>query len=217
MGLTRPNLSIENTVNDECTAFSIADTTTYGGAPSIGVNSVTGLVINVVNESTGIYFTYTFVIVSGVIQTGTLSIQGGTPASITTYVVSLAWPFITAVNEFNLFGSYGVTLPDFGDAAFQVEYTITGRADPGDGSGPADFSYTTSETFLVDCETACCISKMLADLDPNCSCSDTKQALAISAYTWLLVARASANYGQVDKAVAALQKASDLCNCDCGC
>ena len=223
MALTRVDLQIENTITDTCLDITLADTTGefpvsddgYGAPDVIIHDDVASIVIVVRNETTGLYFTYTLVVVLQVIQSGTLSVQGGTATSITSYVSASAFPFITGVNEFSLFEDRGVTLPSMVDGAYQVEYTISGTSTQG---GAAEtFSYTTSQTFLVDCETSCCITKMLADLDPECSCSDKKQALATSAYTWLLSARAASNYGQVDKAVAALQKASDLCNCDCGC
>jgi len=225
MTLVRPNVTIENTINDACDGFTLADTTGlydvttnplgYGLPGGILVNDVEGLTIVIRNETTGLYFTYVFVISLAVTQTVTLSVQGGSPVDITALFAVTGWPFVQNVNEFDPFVDYGVTLPDFVDGCFQTEYTITGNSNR--GGGTEAFAYTTSETFLVDCTTACCISKMLADIDPNCSCSDKKQALATSAYTWLLSARAAANYGQVDKAVADLQKAADMCNCDCGC
>jgi hypothetical protein len=59
---------------------------------------------------------------------------------------------------------------------------------------------------------------MYADLDPNCGCSDEKQKKADEAYTWLQVARASAELGDTNKAVAALIKAKSICDCNCqGC
>lgn len=223
MALVRLDLKIENTINDQCTGFSLADTTGefpavtngYGGASMIIHDDVTSLVIVVRNETTGLYFTYTFVIQFQVTQSATLSIQGGTATDISATSAALAFPFIQGVSEYDLWADQGVTLPDFVDGAYQVEYTIAGNSTQ--GGAAEDFSYTTSETFIVDCTTACCITKMLADIDPNCSCSDKKQDYAMRAYTWLLTARAAAGYGQVDKAVDALQKAADMCDCGCGC
>lgn len=223
MALNRPSLSIENTVNDQCTSFTLADTTGqynvttnpegYGLPGGPLSNDVTGLEVVVKNLSTGTYFTYTFTILLGVVQTCTLSLNGGTPTDISTEVGAAAWPFVQDVSEFDLYADYGVTLPDFADAAFQVEYTISGSALDGGVSTP--FSYTTSETFLVDCDTACCISKMYAALDPTCNCSESAQKLADEAYSWLQTARNASEYGDTDKSVAALKKASDMCNCNC--
>jgi hypothetical protein len=224
MALTRVDLQIENTVSDTCTDITLADTTGefpvsadgYGAPNVIIHDDVLLLVIVVRNETTGLYFTYTLVVALQVIQSGTLSVQGGTAEDITSYVSASAFPFITGVNEFSLFEDRGVTLPSMVDGAYQVEYTISGSSTQGGGEAE-DFSYTTSETFVVDCETKCCITKMLADIDPDCSCSDKKQDYAMRAYTWLLTAKAAAGYGQVDKAVEALAKAKSMCDCGCGC
>jgi hypothetical protein len=221
MSLERPNLKIENTINDQCTGFTLADTTGeyptattgYGAPDTIIHDDVTGLIVTVRNLSTGIYFTYTFTLLFQVTQTCTLSLQGGTPADIQTEVGPLAFPFIQDVNEFNPWADYGITLPDFVDGVYQVEYEITGSSSI--TGVPVEFDYTTSETFLVDCETACCISKMYAKLDSDCSCSDKASELANQAYTFLMIARGAAEIGDNDKAVDNLKKAADLCNCQC--
>ena len=114
MPLNRPDLSIYNTINDECTSFSLADTTGeyptaangYAAPNTIVHDDVTDLVITVTNQSTGIYFTYTFTVLLQVTQTATLSLNGGTAADINAEVGPLAFPFITDVNEFDLWADY---------------------------------------------------------------------------------------------------------------
>jgi hypothetical protein len=222
MALNRPNLSIENTVNDQCTGITLADTTGqynittnpegYGLPGGPLSNDVTSLEVVVRNESTGTYFTYAFVISLGVVQSCTLSIQGGTPTDISTEVGAIPWPF-DADDQFNLFDDYGVTLPSFEDGVWQVEYTIEGSALDGGVSTP--FSYTTSETFLVNCEITCCIGKMYAKLDPNCPCSDEGQKNADKAYAFLQAATYASQYGKTEEAIEALKKAQELCDCNC--
>jgi hypothetical protein len=185
----------------------------YGLPGGATINNVTSIVVVLRYSTLGTYLTYTFTVLSGVIQTATLAIEGGTPVNIFSILPSTAWPFASS-NRFELTGDYGVDLPELQDGVFQIEYTISGSA----GSPAEAFSYTTSEQFVLDCETACCIDKMYADLDPNCGCSDEKQKKADEAYTWLQVARASAELGNTEKAVAALIKAKSICDCNCkGC
>ena len=160
--------------------------------------------------------TYVFTIALGVITAATLSLSGGTPASILAELDSTAWPFVEDVNEFDLWADYGITLPDFEDGVYEVTYEITGESD---STGELlDFDYTTSESFVVDCEIACCISKMYAALDPDCSCSDKGQVSADKAYAFLKSAIYSAEYGSNDEAVEALAAAQKICDCGCtGC
>lgn len=205
--MARPDLSISTEINEACTTMSLWDTTDDYGGGTVTINSVTQVVIVVNNKSTGTYFTYTFTVSSGTITAATLSIDGGTATTITSELSSTAWPFIVDVNEFDLWGDYGVTLPEFADGVIQPEYTISG-----DG-----YSYTTSVTEMVTCDICCCVSKMFANLDPSCECSDAATANAIKADTELMIALAAADMGDVTKAVAALAKAQEICDCSCGC
>lgn len=224
MALVRLDLTIATTINEACDTMTLADTTGeypaaangYASPDAIIHDDVLTLTIVVRNKSTGTYFTYAFGILLQVTQTTTLSLNGGTATNIHTEVGPLAFPFITDVNEFDLWADYGVTLPDFDDAVYQIEYTITGQSTGGGGSPLTDFSYTTSVAVLKDCDTCCCISGKFAALDPNCNCSSAALDLAIQADTWLKTARAAAAMGDVTKAVAALTKADETCNCsDC--
>ena len=223
MALNRVGLSIEIAKNDKCDALYLEDTTGeynittnplgYGLPSGIASNDVTEVIVVLRYSTLGTYITYNFTVALGVIQTATLAIEDGTPVDIYSELPSQVWPF-DSDDQFELTGDYGVTLPELEDGVFQVEYTISGSS----GNPTEEFSYTASEQFVLDCETACCIDKMYADLDPNCGCSDEKQKKADEAYTWLQVARASAELGDTNKAVTALIKAKSICDCNCkGC
>jgi len=206
--MARPTLTILITKNEACTTMTLADTTADYGGGTVTTASVEQVVIVVRNKSNDSYFTYTFTVVSNLITAATLSLNGGTATTITSELSSTAWPFIVDVNEFDLWGDYGVTLPDFDDAVIQPEYTITRTT-------AEAYSYTTSKTVLIDCNTCCCITKLGASLDPGCDCSTGKRKTYDDAYTWLHVAKDAAAVGNVSRAVEALRKASELCSCAC--
>lgn len=207
--MARPTLTIATEINEACDTMTLWDTTADYGGGTVTTASVESVVIVVRNKTTGTYFTYTFTVGTNVISAATLSLDGGTATNILAELASTAWPFIVDVNEFDLWADYGVTLPDFDDAVYQPEYTISRTT-------ATAYSYTTSVAVLKDCDTCCCISGKFAALDPNCNCSSAALDLAIQADTWLKTARAAAAMGDVTKAVAALTKADETCNCsDC--
>ena len=206
--MARPTLTIETEINEACDTMNLWDTTADYGGGTVTTASVESVVIVVNNKSTGTYFTYTFTVGTNIITAATLSLDGGTATDILAELSSTAWPFIVDVNEFDLFADYGVTLPDFTDGVYQPEYSIIRTT-------ATAFNYTTSVATLKDCTTCCCISGKFAALDPNCGCSSKALDLAIQADTWLKTARAAASMGDVTKAVEALAKADELCNCDC--
>ncbi len=207
--MARPTLAITLAVNSACTNMTLTDSTADYGAGSITLNSVTGLVV-VVTMADGTYFTYTFTIVNQVITVCTLSISGGTATTITTELVSTVWP----LSVFGLFTDYGVTLPDFDDMVYTVDYTITGQTDPVDDT--TAFSYTTSSTIAKTCDLCCCLSKAYQEVDPNCIDED-ELFEKIMADTYAKVAVFSANVGNATRAQLALTKGIALCDCNCGC
>jgi len=209
--MARPTLTIDTEINEACDDMTLWDTTSDYGGGTVTTASVTSAVVLVRNKSTGTYFTYTFTVSSGTITAATASLDGGAAVDILSQLDSTAWPFIVDVNELSLWKTYtNFTQPDFDDAVYQPEYTISGT------SGSA-YSYTTSVAVLKDCDTCCCISKVFAALDPNCDCCDSSRDKAMEMDTWLHTAKAAAAIGDVTKAVEALAKASDMCECNCGC
>nr|WP_298656557.1 hypothetical protein [uncultured Flavobacterium sp.] len=209
--MARPTLTIEVTQNEACDTMTLADTTADYGGGTVTTASVQEVVVVVNNKSTGTYFTYTFTVSSNVITAATASIDGGTAVSILSELSTTAWPFITDVNELDLWATYtDFTQPEFADAVIQIEYTITRTT-------ATAYSYTTSKCEMVTCEICCCISKMFAELDPTCACGSKATQNAINADTMLQVAFAAADMGDVTKAVEALTKAQFYCDCGCGC
>lgn len=205
--MARPTLAITLTINDECTTIDLADTTANYGGGTVTTASVTSVVVVVRNKSTDTYFTYTFTVSSGTITAATLSLDGGTATNVLSELSSTAWPFITDVNELDLFEDRGVTLPDFGDAVYQAEYTISGT------SGAA-YSYTTSKMTVRDCDLCECEAGKFVEIDANCECSDSsiKNLMRIQALHQSAIF--AAEKGMTAKAVANLVKAIELCDCD---
>lgn len=205
--LPRVNLSISLTTNDACTGMSLADTTSdYGQGGNAGVNDVAFSIITV-NLPGGSYFTYNFTIASGIITAATLSVGGSTPTNILALLITDVWPF----TAFNLWGSYGVVLPTFSDGVIKVDYTIS-NPDPS-----FHFSYTTSETVLIDCAVCQCITEMGQKMDPKCACEDNSMWDFLRASTYLEVAQMQVNIGNSIRAQLSLDKATNLCKCSCGC
>lgn len=221
MALTRVGLAITLAVNSTCTTMTVTDSTgTYDvttnplgyGLPSGAASAdVTSLVI-VVNLPGGSYFTYTFTIALNVISAATLSLSGGTATNILASLVSTVFP----VTSFDLWGSYGVTLPAFEDGVIEVDYTIGGFVPDGDAS--TAFNYTTSSSMLVPCTTCCCVQKMALAIDPDCACSNEAMWNYLRASTYLEIAKFNTQIGKNEVAQSALTKAGEICNCaDCGC
>lgn len=216
MPLTRLDLSIALTNATDCSDITLTDDTGlyptategYGLPSGITVNNVTGLVITV-NISSGIYFTYTCVVASGVINSCLLSVNGGTGTEIVSLLASTTFP----VTDFSLFSAdYGVTLPTLEDSIVEVDYNITG------GSGEDTFNYLTDQSVMVTCGICCCLQKALLEIDVNCSCSDEKLQNYLRASTYLEVAEGLMDIGKNDEALIALNKSIELCNCGgCGC
>lgn len=210
--MAKPTLAITITINDECTTIDLADTTADYGGGTVTTASVQSVVVVVRNKSNSTYFTYTFTVASNVITAATLSLDGGTATSILSELSSTAWPFITDVNEFDLWEDRGVTLPDFDDAVYQVEYTITRTT-------ATAYSYTTSKMTVRDCDLCECEADKFVDIDPNCECSSTAIQHIMRIQALHKSAIFAAQKGMATKAVAALAEAIDLCACeDCdGC
>lgn len=209
--MARPDLSIDTEINPECTTMTMWDTTDDYGAGTVTTAGIESSTIVVRNKSTGVYFTYTFTIGTNTISAATASLNGGTAVNILSQLSSTVFPFIVNVNELDLWKTYtNFTQPDFDDAVFQIEYSIIRTT-------ATAYNYTTSVAKLKTCDTCCCITKKFASLDPVCGCSDSAMCNAVHADTWLKVAQSAANMGDVTKAVAALTKASELCDCEeCG-
>lgn len=199
--MSAPTLAISLTTSSDCTGMSLKDTTADYGGGTVTVNSVTSVIVTV-NIAGGSYFTYTFTVSSGTITAATLSLSGATPTNILASLVSTVWPFVTT--QLPLWGSYGVTLPDFADGVVEVNYEII-------GSG---FDYTTSAAQLIPCVTCCCVTKMGQKLDPSCDCKDCIWDYLL-ADTYLQIAKFATQVGNTDRAQLALDKAAALCDCNC--
>jgi len=215
MALTRLDLSIELTKATDCSDITLTDDTgTYDvttnplgyGLPSgITVNNVTGLIITV-NMSSGIYFTYTCVVASGVINSCLLSVNGGTGTEIVSLLASTTFP----VTDFSLFDEdYGVTLPELEDSIVEVDYNITGS------SGEDTFNYLTSDSVMISCDICCCKDKLLLSIDPNCDCSSDAMQNYLRVSTYLEIAEMNMDIGKNDIALINLNKAIEICNCGC--
>ena len=138
MAVTAPNFTIILSVDSGCSELNLVDSTGeysaltnplgYGLPSGPSTTDVTGCEIVVTLNTLGTTLTYDFTIASGVVAAATLAIGSGTPTSILSSLTSTAWPFIVDVNPFNLVGDYGVTIPEFTDEIFKVEYNITEEA-----------------------------------------------------------------------------------------
>lgn len=206
--MARPTLSIGTEINEACTTISMWDSTSDYGGGTVTTASVQAVTVVVNNKTSGTYFTYAFTVSSNVITAATASIDGGTAVDILSQLSTTAWPFIVDVNELDLWETYtNFTQPDFDDGVYQIEYTITRTT-------ATAFSYTTSKMNVRDCDLCECLANKFVEIDPNCDCSDKTipfiqriQALNQSAIF-------AAEKGMTTKAVNALNKAIELCECD---
>ncbi len=211
MALERVDLSIELTNATDCSDITLTDDTGlyptsaegYGLPSGIAVNDVSSLVITV-NLNGGIYFTYTFVISSGTITSCLLSINGGTGTEIVTLLASTTFPLV----DFSLFNEdYGVTLPDLEDGIVEVDYVIAGAV------AEEAFNYLTDESVMISCQICCCINKLGLNVDIDCDCSEGSMMNYLKASTYLEIAAMNMDIGKNETAQAALDKATEICNC----
>jgi len=222
MAVTPPNLTIDLSVDSDCSELNLSDITGeydaltnplgYGLPGGPDEADITGCEIVVTLNTLGTTLTYDFTIAAGVISAATLAIGSGTPASILTSLSSTAWPFITAVNPFNLVGDYGVTIPEFTDEIFKVEYNITGEI-----AGPESFDFTTTAYEPVICNSQCCIDKRFQAIDVNCACSDDKITEALYGQTLIYQVEIASEQGDLTAALQALEQLRVLCGTEGGC
>lgn len=220
MAVSQPNVTIELTVNTGCSGLSLTDVTGlyddpdntggYGLPSGPGVNDVVTVTVILSYNSLSNDVTYVFTVSSGTITAATLAISSGTPVSILTELPSTVWPF---TDPFDLTDGYGITLPDFEDDVYSVSYTIEGTV------SAVAFEFEAVANILVECQTRCCIDKKWLNLDPDCCCENLCDTKAFLGEALLKKATYSAQYGDLNGAVLALNKAKALCNtldCRCG-
>lgn len=217
MSVTSPDCSIELAINTGCTELSMEDTTGnypvapngYGlpGGPEI--NDVTEVSITATYSLLSITLEYVFTVLNGTITAATLSIDSATPVDIFSALASTVWPFTTV--PFVLTDDYGPEMPEFTDDIVSVTYEVSGEV------AAEAFSVSTSARISIDCNTTCCRDKKFINLDPNCGCNPDALINALYIDALLKQATFSAQYNYTDRAVAALQKATELCDGDCGC
>jgi hypothetical protein len=217
MSVTSPDLSIELAVNSGCTELSLEDTTgIYSTAPNgyglpggPAVNDVTGVAITATYSLLGITLEYVFTVLNGTITAATLSVNGATAVDILSALASTVWPFTTI--PFVITDDYGPEMPEFTDDIVSVTYEVSGTV------AAEAFSVSTSARVSIDCNTTCCRDKKFINLDPNCGCNPDALIDALYVDALLKQATYSAQYNYTDRAVAALQKATEICDGDCGC
>lgn len=217
MPLTRVGLSCTLTTDTTCTTLTFNDTTGtynastnplgYGLPGGIESSDVTSVNLTVRFETAGIYLTYLFTVASDVITAATLSLNGATAVDITSELLSTVFPIVS----FDVLGDYGVNLPTLEDGVYSAEYTIEGIV------VDVPFNYTTSEQIVTDCNVCCCNNKQFLNVDPNCEDFEDKLEDAMIVLGWIQVAKSNAEYGNIEAAVSALNKAAELCDCGCGC
>lgn len=221
MPVTQPNLTIDLSVNSGCTELNLVDATGeysptnllgYGLPGGPDTTDVTGCEIVVTLNTLSTTLTYDFTIASDVITAATLTIGSGTPANILTSLTSTDWPFVASVNPFNLVGDYGVTIPEFTDEIFKVEYNITGEI-----AGPEAFDFTTTAYEPVICNSRCCIDKKFQAIDVNCACSDDKITDALYGETLIKQVEIASEQGDLTSALQSLEQLRVLCGSEGGC
>ena len=221
MAVTQVNLTIDVSVNSGCSELNLVDATgDYGPTNPLGYGvpggpttaDVTGNEIVVTFNTLGTYITYDFTIASNVITAATLAIGSGTPANILSSLTNTDWPFLADVNPFNLVGDYGVTLPEFTDEIFKVEYNITGEI-----AGPESFDFDTVAYEPVICNSRCCINKKFQASDPSCACSNDKVTQALLGETYIKQVEIASEQGDLTTALSALEQLRLMCAQEGGC
>lgn len=205
--MAAPNITPVVTTNTTCDGLVFNDDTVYAGS-DIASTDVNQATIRINYSTLGTYIEYVFTINTNVITAATLSVAGATPVNIFAELTSTVFPFV----NFDLSADYGVTIPTVEDGVYYTTYLVANT-----GIGPIGFSYTGTQEILVNCATCCCITHMFQEIDPNCGCDDKKWSTAMRAFSYMKAAQFSTEIGNVDNAVSALNKASEICENGCGC
>ena len=224
MAVSPLNLTIALTTDSACTALYVADVTgvvgTDGNTDGYDISGgpshddVTTCTVVCTYNSAGTYITYEFTLVNHAITACTLAIQAGTPADIFSELTSTAWPF-TTTTPFNLFGDYGVSIPEFIDEIYTVEYTIEGEVTL------EAFTFDTLANKSVVCASQCCIDKKFLGIDWSCECAseEIKKAMYGQALINNVLA-AEDQTGDLSAGIGALNKVKSVCDSTeggCGC
>lgn len=221
MSVNSLNLTIDVSVIAPCTGLKLIDSTGvynedtnpfgYGFPNGLAINDVTELEIVVTYNSLGTTATYLFTVASGEITDATLALGSATPVNIFSALEDTTFPF-TSSNAFNLTGDYGVTLPEFADEVFKVEYTISGE-----NEDEEVFDLTALAYIPVGCNARCCIDKKWADIDLNCSCSHKSYTDVLYLESLYNQFNYATDAGSLAKALNALREIQKICGSDCGC
>lgn len=224
MAVSPPDLTIELTKSAACDTLYLADitgvvgvdnnTTGYGISGGPTVNNVDQVVVVLTYNALGSYITYDFTILNGVITGCTLAIQTGTPANILNNLTSTVWPFASTL-PFDLFGDYGVAIPEFSDEIYTCSYTISGAT-----STPENFDFDTEESLPVTCAVQLCVNQKFAALDWGCECASDKAKQALLGQAYIDQVAASMALDDLTTAKASLANAQRLCDTaagGCGC
>jgi len=180
----------------------------YGLDGGIAVNDVTDVILNIYYPGNAIPFKFTFTVLSGVIQTATLTDLNLVVTNIFPFLTNTVFPL---ENFSTNLSTYGVLFPDITDGVFNWDYTISGAS----GTPSTIFSYTTSGGFLSDCLTNCCIEKSYLNLDCSCDCYNDKIKKIMKSEIFLNAARYAINVGQTNKADSLIAKAKEYCDSNC--
>jgi len=220
MPLTAPSLKIELYLNDSRDSLFLQDKTDlyssgsnplgYNAPTSISVNSVTSVTVTLTYTLLAASLVYQFTVLNGVITNCTISFAGSTAVSIIGEITSTAWPF-TSANRFELTKDYGVVLPALDDMVYTCSYRVIGNE-----SGE-DYNYSASVQELLDVQTTCCTSKLLAKADVNDVKAGNK---VLTVNGWLVAAHLANEELNITKANSYITKAKALCEetgCGCGC
>jgi len=94
------------------------------------------------------------------------------------------------------------------DGFYKVTYTVQGNV------GPNNYEDSYTETYLLTCQTSCCIDKMfhLASQSDCTDCKNEKLDKAIEAKQILTQAEYAARCGKINMAKKLLAKAQWICN-----
>lgn len=221
MPLASPTLKISASISSDCLSFTFNDTTGIynittnpGGynTPNIPSSEITLAKVRVYQYGQTVPTLLTFVVLTNVIQSATLTTPSGTVTNILADLASTVFPFdnVTPHNLIitNVYLGMAST-QNITDQVWTISYEVSGI----DAAVP--FDLITSIDELVSCSACCCIKKMASNLKPNCcECGDSLMQY-LKAKAMLDAAEACADIGQYDNAQAAIVKAAELCASSC--
>lgn len=200
---------LEWDLTDTTGAYNVTTNPTGYGSPNTASSAIVSAIINVLPYGETVPTIFTLTIATNVVTAATWTAPDGTVTNILADLAYTVFPFTEAA-PFTIYGEWMGNGADseLTSGAYNFEYIIA-------TSGGA-LTYNTDIDQLITCQVCCCVRSAAVDLDASdCKCNKEKVDKAVRASIFLDSAIWAMENAEVEKAVANLNQAHDICSGNC--